>query len=91
MEDRSMFDGDSVSFLAQTFRGELIRPGDHEYGGARALYNAMIDKRPALIACCRDVADVIAPSTSAVNTISSLRFAAAGTTAPASGAAMAAW
>jgi hypothetical protein len=60
MEDRSMFDGDSVSLLAHTFRGQLIRPGDHEYGGARALYNAMIDKRPALIACCRDVADVIA-------------------------------
>jgi FAD/FMN-containing dehydrogenase len=45
--------------LAGTLRGELIRPADPAYDGARAVYNAMIDKRPAAIACCRDVADVI--------------------------------
>jgi hypothetical protein len=55
-----MFDGDSAISLAQTFRGQLIRPADPEYNGARALYNGMIDKRPALIARCRDIADVIA-------------------------------
>ena len=44
-------------------RGELIRPGDATYDEARKVYNAMIDKRPALIARCVDVADVI----SAVN------------------------
>jgi FAD/FMN-containing dehydrogenase len=42
------------------FRGELIQPGDPSYDEARALYNAMIDKHPALIARCADVADVIA-------------------------------
>src|SRR3954467_14845778 len=42
------------------FRGSLIEPGARGYDQARALYNAMIDKRPALIARCADVADVIA-------------------------------
>ena len=41
-------------------RGELVRPGDAGYDGARAVYNAMIDRRPAAVACCRDVADVMA-------------------------------
>ena len=41
-------------------RGELIQRSDPEYEQARQLYNAMIDKRPLLIARCADVADVIA-------------------------------
>ncbi len=45
--------------LATELRGELIMPGDPGYDEARAVYNAMIDKRPAAIARCRDVADVI--------------------------------
>jgi FAD/FMN-containing dehydrogenase len=46
--------------LLDDFRGELIRAGDPAYDAARALYNGMIDRRPALIARCADVADVIA-------------------------------
>src|SRR3979411_230223 len=46
--------------LAAVLRGSVITPGDPGYGEARAVYNAMIDKRPAAIARCRDVADVIA-------------------------------
>ena len=45
--------------LATILRGELITPGDPGYDSARAVYNAMIDKRPAAIARCRDAADVI--------------------------------
>jgi UDP-N-acetylenolpyruvoylglucosamine reductase len=45
--------------LATAARGLLIAPGDPTYDEARALYNGMIDKRPALIARCADVADVI--------------------------------
>src|SRR5690349_19098591 len=45
--------------LAAAMRGSLITPGDPGYDQARAVYNAMIDKRPAAIARCRDVADVI--------------------------------
>ena len=40
------------------FRGRLIQPGDPEYEAARAVYNAMIDRRPALIACVADADDV---------------------------------
>ena len=46
--------------LIPALRGDLIRPGQPGYDAARAVYNAMIDKRPASIARCRDVADVIA-------------------------------
>ncbi len=49
-------------FRAQ-LRGELVQPDDAHYDEARKVYNAMIDKRPALIARCVDAADVI----SAVN------------------------
>ena len=50
----------AVQALKATLRGELIPPGDGRYDGARAVYNAMIDRRPALIARCVDVADVMA-------------------------------
>jgi len=46
--------------LAAAMRGPLIRPGDADYDQARAVYNGMIDKRPAAIARCRDTADVVA-------------------------------
>jgi len=46
--------------LAGSLRGELIGPDQPGYDDARRLYNAMIDKRPALIARCVDVSDVIA-------------------------------
>ncbi len=41
------------------FRGQLYAPGDDGYDEARKIYNAMIDKRPGLIARCADVADVM--------------------------------
>jgi len=41
-------------------RGELIEPGDSRYAEARQVYNAMISRRPRLIAACADVADVVA-------------------------------
>jgi FAD/FMN-containing dehydrogenase len=49
-----------IQELRASFRGELIVPGDPAYDAARRVYNGMIDRRPALIARCADVADVIA-------------------------------
>ena len=44
--------------LAQ-FRGDVIRPGDERYDSARSIFNAMFDRKPAFIARCTGVADVI--------------------------------
>jgi FAD/FMN-containing dehydrogenase len=44
--------------LQSRLHSVLIRPGDDAYDEARRVYNAMIDKRPAAIARCVDVADV---------------------------------
>jgi FAD/FMN-containing dehydrogenase len=53
----------AIEDLRAGLRGDLVQPGDENYDEARKVYNAMIDKRPRLIARCADVADVI----SAVN------------------------
>jgi FAD/FMN-containing dehydrogenase len=45
--------------LRENLRGEVLVPEDTGYDEARAIYNAMIDKRPGLIARCVDAADVI--------------------------------
>ncbi len=45
--------------LRSRVRGSLIRPGDAEYEASRKVYNGMIDKRPALIVRCANVADVV--------------------------------
>jgi FAD/FMN-containing dehydrogenase len=50
----------SAEGLAQAVRGRVVERGDSEYDSARALYNAMIDRRPAAIAYCVDEADVAA-------------------------------
>src|SRR5436190_17508110 len=49
-----------VQELVSRMRGELLRPSDAGYEQAIQVYNGMIEKRPALIAHCVDVADVIA-------------------------------
>jgi len=51
---------EAIDTLKASLRGELIQPGDEDYEAARKVYNGMIDKHPALIARCADVADVIA-------------------------------
>ena len=42
------------------FAGTLLRPGDAGYDETRWVHNGLIDKRPALIARCNGVADVVA-------------------------------
>jgi FAD/FMN-containing dehydrogenase len=41
------------------FEGEILAPGDRDYDGARRIWNAMIDKRPAIIARAATTADVV--------------------------------
>ncbi len=49
----------SIAELKAKLRGRAIEPRDPDYDDARKVYNAMIDKKPRLIARCTDVADVI--------------------------------
>ncbi len=46
--------------LGSAFDGETIMPGHPEYDDARSVFNAMIDRRPELIARCRTPGDVAA-------------------------------
>jgi FAD/FMN-containing dehydrogenase len=50
---------DTLAQLGEDFGGELLTPDAPGYDDARSLYNAMIDRRPALIARCAGTADVI--------------------------------
>ncbi len=50
----------TVKQFKADLRGETLLAGDDDYDAARKIWNAMIDRRPALIACCTGVADVIA-------------------------------
>jgi hypothetical protein len=54
-----MLDEAAVEQFKVALRGELIQPGEPDYDEVRKVYNAMIDKRPRMIARCSDVADVI--------------------------------
>jgi FAD/FMN-containing dehydrogenase len=49
-----------VNELKSRVRGPLLRPGEPGYDEARSVWNAMIDRRPALIARCLGTADVVA-------------------------------
>ncbi|MBW2457192.1 MAG: FAD-binding oxidoreductase [Deltaproteobacteria bacterium] len=51
--------GEQVASLGDALRGELLTPGAAGYDEARSLWNAMIDRRPALVVKCAGTADVI--------------------------------
>ena len=54
-----MLDETTIEKFKMSLGGELIQPNDQSYDDARKVWNAMIDKRPALIARCSGTADVI--------------------------------
>jgi FAD/FMN-containing dehydrogenase len=45
--------------LKDGFGGEVLTPADDGYESARQIWNAMIDKRPAVIARCATTSDVV--------------------------------
>ncbi|OKO72963.1 FAD-binding oxidoreductase [Bradyrhizobium sp. AS23.2] len=45
--------------LSASFGGQLLKPTDEGFEEARKVHNGLVDKRPALIARCRSVADVV--------------------------------
>jgi FAD/FMN-containing dehydrogenase len=50
----------AITALRSRLRGPLLLPGDPGYDDARSLWNAMIDRRPALVIRCLGVGDVVA-------------------------------
>ena len=42
-----------------SFTGQLLRPTDDSYDDRRRVHNGLIDKRPAIIASCQGVADIV--------------------------------
>ena len=55
-----MVEESKIQELRTSLRGQLLRPEESEYDGARKVFNAMIDRRPALIVRCAGAADVVA-------------------------------
>jgi FAD/FMN-containing dehydrogenase len=58
MSTTAGIDAEVLEQLRATFSGSLLRPDGEGYEDARRVHNGLIDRRPALIACCRNTADV---------------------------------
>jgi len=53
-------DGAAVEALASSLRGDLVSPDSPDYDESRAIWNAMIDRKPGLIVRCAGARDVMA-------------------------------
>jgi FAD/FMN-containing dehydrogenase len=49
----------NIEELKRGFKGEVLLPGDGAYDSARKIWNAMVDKHPAVIARCATTSDVV--------------------------------
>src|SRR5213592_2379532 len=49
---------EAVEELASGFAGAIVQPGDEGYDEARAVWNGLFDRHPALVARCASAADV---------------------------------
>jgi FAD/FMN-containing dehydrogenase len=52
-------DAEALEAFLMGIRGAVVRPGDAGYDDARAVWNGLIDRRPALIVRCSGTADVV--------------------------------
>src|SRR5919108_1088960 len=52
-------DPEAVQAFTATVRGQVVASGDDGYDEARAIWNGLIDRRPALIVRCSGAADVV--------------------------------
>jgi FAD/FMN-containing dehydrogenase len=59
-EIKASTDASHLAGLRQRLRGEIVLPGDPAYDDARKVWNGMVDKKPAIVAYCTGVDDVIA-------------------------------
>jgi FAD/FMN-containing dehydrogenase len=55
-----MITAQAMQNFRESLRGPSFCPGEHGYDAARTIPNAMIDRKPAIIARCSGAADVIA-------------------------------
>ena len=60
MQRDSSLSQETIQTFQEQLRGQIIQAGDPDYDDARQVWNAMIDKYPALIARCTGADDVIA-------------------------------
>jgi FAD/FMN-containing dehydrogenase len=58
--DHPALEPTTIDTLKAGVRGPVLVPGDAGYDDARAVWNGMIDRKPAVIARCRGTADVVA-------------------------------
>ena len=49
---------EAATELSQTITGQILQPGAPGYDEARKIHNGLIDRRPAVIARCRGMADI---------------------------------
>jgi hypothetical protein len=58
MSETNRVDTAEVSTLREAVRGQVLVPGETGYDEARQVWNGTVDRKPALIVRCADVADV---------------------------------
>jgi FAD/FMN-containing dehydrogenase len=49
---------EAIANLEQKVKGHIVRPGDSSYDEVRKIWNAMIERRPAIIVRCAEADDV---------------------------------
>ena len=54
-----MLNDSAIDGLASALQGTLIKQGDGAFDETRAIWNAMVDKKPALIAQCATTTDIV--------------------------------